>query len=89
MITFKAVGAASEIFRSKKDLPGAVQTLVCGWPNSLWRSRHSVIAAPNMLNEGVERNEAGEAKRDEILNSLLSHTKECDSYESPLKRMIR
>lgn len=41
-----------------------------------------------MLNEGVERNEAGEAKRDEILSSLLSHTKECDSYESPLKRMV-
>ena len=46
-----------------------------------------------MLNEGIERNEAGEARRNEILRKqILSHAKELglhlDNYGSPLKRMV-
>lgn len=45
-----------------------------------------------MLNEGIERNEAGEARRNEILRSLLRHAKalglHLDNYGTPLKRMV-
>lgn len=54
----------------------------------------SIAAAliKSVLNEGIERNEAGKTRRNKILRNLLSYAKEfglhLDNLGSPLKRMV-
>lgn len=54
----------------------------------------SIAEAPikSMLNERIDRNKAGEARRNEILRSLLGHAEEFglnhDSDDIPLKGMV-